>query len=89
MHLVRALPDLVTNEKAYRLAHSEIVTVSTQDCDICLDQIYAQINKNRKANKGGKHVVINYGVAASRQDLCLEVIGKNIKDFRIPDERGN
>jgi pyrrolidone-carboxylate peptidase len=35
------------------------------------------------------HFIINFGVAASRKKISLETLGKNIKDFRIPDERGN
>jgi len=33
--------------------------------------------------------VLNFGVAASRKEFSLECIGKNIKDFRFPDECGN
>ena len=35
------------------------------------------------------HVIINFGVAASRSGFDLESIGKNVKNFCIPDEGGN
>jgi pyrrolidone-carboxylate peptidase len=34
-------------------------------------------------------VVVNFGVAAGRTMISLETLGKNIKDFRVADERGN
>lgn len=90
-YLVRALPKLLNQKNLPNvfLAHSEIVTVSIQDCDETLDQIYAKVKRNLSRNQGSKHIVINFGVAASRKEFSLETIGKNIKDFRVPDERGN
>ena len=44
---------------------------------------------NLDLHRGRMHFIINFGVAASRKKISLETLGKNIKDFRIPDERGN
>ena len=33
--------------------------------------------------------MLNFGVAASRKEFSLETQGRNIKDFRCSDERGN
>ena len=83
-HLVKALPKLLEKAKINdKLKHSEVVTVSCEDCDSTLDQIYKQLNTS------DKHIVLNFGVAAGRKEFSLETIGKNIKDFRCPDERGN
>jgi pyrrolidone-carboxylate peptidase len=63
--------------------------VSCEDCDIALDTIYAKVQKNLQRSNGTRHIVLNFGVAAGRKDFTLECRGKNIKDFRCPDERGN
>ena len=90
-YLVRALPKLLkkVNLPKAKLVHSEVVTVSCEDCEIALDQIYALVKQNLARNHGSRHIVLNFGVAASRKEFSLEVIGKNIKDFRVQDERGN
>ena len=61
--------------------------MSIQDCDEALERIYKLVNDGHSSAE--HHVVINFGVAASRRGFCLENIGKNIQDFSIPDERGN
>ena len=33
--------------------------------------------------------MLNFGVAAGRNEFSLELVGKNIMDFRCPDERQN
>ena len=91
-HLVRSLPKLIRQSQLpihTKLDHSEIVTVSIQDCDTALDQIYSRVASNMKKNHGAHHLVLNFGVAAGRSAFSLETLGKNIKDFRVPDERGN
>ena len=87
--LVGKLPDLLTepaNASKFHLAHSEIVTTAIQDCDEALERIYARVQNCSQAEH---HVIVNFGVAASRRTMDLENIGKNINDFRLPDERGN
>ena len=66
-----------------KLVHSEIVTVSCEDCEVALDKIYAMVKQNLARNYGSRHIVLNFGVAASRKEFSLEVIGKNIIDFRV------
>ena len=88
-HLVNALPRLLKNQANTHLAHSEIVTVSCEDCDVALDRIYAKVQKNLQRSNGTRHIILNFGVAASRHEFSLECRAKNIKDFRFPDERGN
>ena len=34
-------------------------------------------------------MVLNFGVDAGSSKISLETLGKNIKDFGVPDERGN
>ena len=85
--LVNRLPELF--EEDWHLAHHEIVTVSIEDCETSLSKIYQVVNQNIAQNKGRKHIVINFGVAAARKLFSLEMCGKNIQDFRCKDERGN
>ena len=71
------------------LAHHEIVKVAVEDCDERLKKIYEKVKRNLSSGKGSKHMVVNFGVAAGRKMISLETLGKNIKDFRVADERGN
>jgi len=90
-YLVRALPELLKNnpQANVHLAHHEIVKVAVEDCDERLKKIYQKVKRNLNSGNGSNHVVINFGVAAGRKLISLETLGKNIKDFRCPDERGN
>ena len=88
--LVNALQETVKEcEVEIHLEHSEVVDVSIQDCDVAIESIYKKIAISAKENPEDRHIVMNLGVAARRPMFCLEAIGKNIKDFRFPDERGN
>ena len=71
------------------MAHHEIVKVAVEDCDQTLQEIYGKVKKNLELGKGLNHMVVNFGVAAGRKMISLETLGKNIKDFRVADERGN
>jgi len=71
------------------LAHHEIVKVAVEDCDERLKEIYEKVKRNIDLGKGSNHMVVNFGVAAGRKMISLETLGKNIKDFRVADERGN
>ena len=83
--LVRALPAILGDCPGVELSHHEVVTVSVEHCDEALSKIKAMIS----AHPGQKHMVVNFGVAASRRCFSLESVGRNIKDFRCPDENGN
>ena len=89
--VVRDLPNILSQQSSegrpFHLKHSEIVTVSIEDCDEALERIYA--NMHGCKSNAEHHVVINCGVADGRPGFDLENIGKNLKDFCIPDERGN
>ena len=63
--------------------------MAVEDCDQALFEIYGKVKKNLAQGKGSKHMVVNFGVAAGRTMISLETLGKNIKDFRVADERGN
>ena len=88
--LVRNLSELLNaderSQSHFKVELTDIVTVSIQDCDNALERIYEKVAQCQ--DRAEHHVVINFGVAASRRVFSLESIGKNIADFRIPDESG-
>ena len=90
-HLVKALPDLLkaAAEKTNKLElkSTEIVVVAMKYCDEAIERMYTLVDQEH--DNADHHIVINFGVAAGRPKFSLEKIGKNIKDFRIPDENGD
>jgi pyrrolidone-carboxylate peptidase len=95
--LSKALPDLITEAKIENLnLHStRVVTVSIEDCDEALEEIYGEINQlqeedSAKPDSERRHVfVLHLGVYQGSGRFNLELQGRNLKDFGIPDERGN
>ena len=97
--LVAKLPELLAlkiandttftdeQKKPFHLAHSEVLEVHMDECNDGLERMYDLISQNH--SQADHHVVINFGVAAHRLAFDLEQVGRNICDFRIPDERGN
>ena len=71
------------------MAHHEVVKVAVEDCDQALLEIYGKVKRNLALSKGSRHMVLNFGVDAGSSKISLETLGKNIKDFGVPDERGN
>ena len=85
--IVRALPEMCPSGATWELKHTEIVTVSIEECDAAMERIYAKVRE--VLDEAEHHVVLNFGVATSRRTFDLEDTGRNIADFRIPDEGGN
>ena len=73
--------------RSFRLEHSEVVFVSIGKCDEALERIYSRMQDCHL--RAEHHVILNCGVAASRPGFDLENVGKNFKNFGIPDEEGN
>lgn len=78
------------------LYQNHIVTVSIEDCDEALKEIYSKINllieeEEKRPHEGveNHYVVLHLGVYQGSGKFNVELQGKNIKHFRIPDERGN
>ena len=67
----------------------KVVDVSIQDCDAHLAELKAMIVEKAKQPDSGRHLILNFGVAAHDPNFRLENRAKNILDFRCPDERGN
>ena len=89
--MVRDLPTILPLQncdgKLFQLAHVEVLTVAIEDCDEALERIYQIVLTHYDSAE--HHVILNLGVAANRQGFALEKTGKNIKNFRVADERGN
>jgi len=73
-----------------------VVDTSIQHCDEALENIQNKILEDIKEkcqdsnyNKQYKYFILHLGVAASRNNFCLENCAKNIMVFRIPDEANN
>eukprot|EP00347_Sterkiella_histriomuscorum_P015285 403357607 len=96
-HLSRAIPSLLEQNQIENLTlnSTQVVTVSIEDCNEALKQIYEEINKMQLKDQFRDHcdrrhyIVIHFGVYQGSGKFNVEVQGKNIKDFRIPDENGN
>ena len=88
--LVEALPALLSqceeNEKILKLQHHEVVTTAIQDCDEAIQRIYTVVQDNH--GEPDRHIIIHFGVYDGSTRFALETLGKNIKNFGIPDERG-
>ena len=82
------------------LCFSDIVTVSTSQCNAALENIKKGImkqiqkrNEMQEEQSSGtsnerKILVVNFGVNASASAFNLEKVGRNLCDFRCPDEEG-
>ena len=88
--LIQNLPELLKkvpeNDKFFKLRHTEIITVAIQDCDQTVERIYNMVAQQH--GDADRHIIINFGVAASRSCYSLEGRGKNWMHFGCPDERG-
>ena len=73
------------------LKKNYIITVACEDCDEALAEIYEQVEKlvSDPENYNQYYLVLHFGVYQGCGAFNLENIGKNVKDFRIPDERGS
>ena len=93
-HLSKAIEQLLHDNPidGVILHNKYVVTVSIEDCDQALEEIYQEINKlieTEGGNENTHYVVLHMGVYQGSGKFNVELQGKNIKHFRIPDERGN
>ena len=61
--------------------------MAIQDCDDALSGLYNMVKECHGA--ADHHVIINFGVHDGSTQFKLENLGRNIKNFGVPDERGN
>jgi pyrrolidone-carboxylate peptidase len=80
--------DPIENLKIHR---NYVITVSIEHCDEALNDIYRQVNEilSIESNQNKKVLVIHFGVYKGCGSFQLEMQGRNIKNFGIPDENGN
>ncbi|TNV79113.1 hypothetical protein FGO68_gene13848 [Halteria grandinella] len=95
-YLSKAIKDLleVNPIEGVVLHANYIVTVSIDHCNEALAEIYQKINELIAKEKEDQtyenhYVVLHMGVYQGSGRFNVEVQGKNIKHFRIPDEMGN
>jgi pyroglutamyl-peptidase len=80
--------DPIENLKIHK---NYVITVSIEHCDEALNDIYRQVNEilSIESNQNKKVLVIHFGVYKGCGSFQLEIQGRNIKNFGIPDENGN
>ncbi len=96
-HLSRALSKLLEAHPidGVTLYQNYVVTVSIEHCDEALAEIYGKINalieqnEKEQSEYDNHYVVLHMGVYQRSGQFNVEVQGKNIKNFGIPDENGN
>ena len=93
-HLSKAIEQLLSENpiEGVVLHKRFVVTVSIEDCDEALKEIYQEINHliDQETDPSNTHyLVLHFGVYQGSGRFNLELQGKNLKHFRIPDERGN
>lgn len=86
-----ALPRLLKEKGIANLtlAKQFVVTVAIEDCDSVLQEIYETIQNHSQYSTNKQYLVIHFGVYKGCGSFRIECQGKNIKNFFIPDERGN
>ena len=67
-----------------QVKYSAIIEVDTVSAQKGLDELYSEIENAKEETA----YVVHIGVVGSRTCLSLECRGKNIMDFRVPDNRG-
>lgn len=90
--LSRSLRDLLTKDpiEGLELHETHVITVSIEDCDEALANIYQRIAEMMAVDEeDSMYIVLHMGVYQGSGKFNIELQGRNIKHFRIPDERGN
>ena len=74
-----------------KLENNYIITVSIEDSNEALEDIYNRITKliEEDVDYTTHYLVIHFGVYSGSGKFRVETQGKNCNNFFIPDERGN